>query len=403
MVFKISKTLLFASVVLHLFSCVGPKLSEGDENIIGNKLENVSSLKTTSGGDSAAVVLFEPLVQKIYQFNLDQMSLVRALNVLNLNQPHYVLHDTVGNYIVDLSVKHISIFDKNSNPQHNPIRFFGKPLSAAFRPELGLLVMYDDLQTAGIVQMNSNGVVQKSAVFGSIVSNDQTIAAGDLLEDGNLVLALSDNSLAEINIAQSLTQNNWSSLVQSTGLSEINWVAPVPSKPRLIFIKSKNQVSLYDLDSHSVISSVAVTGEIEKYSKSFNPHILERVDNHTLKLIYTNGTAIQTRVLNRKNKTILTSDLDLTQNMWSFVEVPAFGVDSYSNNLNIYKYNREIVRYRISDMAALQSKAIPDRAQVKLANDYLFCLFSSDLGYASKNSILDDTVNVIRNFNVKNF
>ena len=69
MVFKISKTLLFASVVLHLFSCVGPKLSEGDENIIGNKLENVSSLKTSSGGDSAAVVLFEPLVQKIYQFN----------------------------------------------------------------------------------------------------------------------------------------------------------------------------------------------------------------------------------------------------------------------------------------------------------------------------------------------
>ncbi len=403
MVFRISKAFVFASVVLNLFSCVGPKLSQSDENIIGNKLENVSSLKTSAGNDSSTAVLFEPLVEKIYQFNLDQMSLVRALNVLNPNQPHYILHDTVGNYIIDLSVKHISIFDKNSNPQHNPIRFFGKPVSAAFRPELGTLVMYDDLQTAGIVQMSANGVVQKSAVFGSIVSNDKTIMAGDLLEDGNLVLALSDSSLAEINVAQSLAQNSWSSRLQPTGLTEIQWVAPVPSKPRLIFVKSKNQVSLYDLDSHSVLSSVSLTGYIEKYSKTFNPHILERIDSRTLKLIYTDGISIQTRILNQQYKSILTSDLDLMKNTWSFVEVKVVFSDSYSNNINLYNYNREIIRYRVSDMAALQSKAIPDRAQVKLASDYFFCLFPSDLGYASKNSILDDATSVIKNFNVKNF
>lgn len=390
-------------VLLSLLSCVGPDLSLGDENLIGNKLESVSALRSTNGVDSTNVVLFDPIIKKLHQFNLDQMRVVRTLGVLNVDQPHYVLHDNAGNYIIDLSLKHISIFDKNSNPNHNPIQFFGKPISAAFRPELGLLVMYDDLQTAGVVKMDSNGVVQKAAVFGSIVSNDLTIATGDLLEDGNLVLGLSDQSIAEIDVTQSLSQDKWVSQIQSTGLTEIVWIASVPTKPRLLLIKSKLQVSLYDLDSKSVISSIAITGSIEKYSKVFDPHILERIDSRTLKLIYTDGLTIKTRLMNRQSKTILSSDLDLTKNTWSFVEANLYSLDPQINNTNIYKYKREIVRYRVSDMVALQSKFIPDRAEVKLANDYFFCLFPSDLGYATKNSVLTDSVSTIKNFNVKNF
>lgn len=394
-------TLLFA--VLNLWSCVGPDLSLGDENLIGSKLESISSIRGASGNDSSNVVLFDPVIKKLHQFNLDQLSVVRTLGVLNADQPHYVLHDNAGNYIVDLSLKHISIFDKNSNPQHNPIQFFGKPISAAFRPDLGLLVMYDDLQTAGVVKMDANGVVQKAAVFGSIVSNDQTIATGDLLEDGNLILGLSDQSIAEIDIAQSLTQDKWVSQIHPTGLTDIVWIAPVPSMPRLLLIKSKLQVSLYDLDSKSVMSSIAVTGSIEKYSKAFNPHVIERIDSRTLKLIYTDGVTIKTRVMNRQFRTILSSDLDLTKNTWSFVEANLYSLDPQINNTNIYKYKREIVRYRVSDMLALQSKFIPDRAEVKLANDYFFCLFPSDLGYATKNSVQTDSVSTMKNFNVKNF
>jgi hypothetical protein len=394
-------TILFA--VLNLVSCVGPDLSLNDENLIGSKLESISSLRGSSGNDSSNVVLFDPVIKKLHQFNLDQMNVIRTLGVLNADQPHYVLHDIAGNYIVDLSLKHISIFDKNSNPQHNPIQFFGKPISAAFRPDLGLLVMYDDLQTAGVIKMDSNGVVQKAAMFGSIVSNDQTIATGELLEDGNLVLGLSDQSIAEIDIAQSLAQDKWVSQIHATGLTEIVWIAPVPTKPRILLIKSKQQVSLYDLNSKAVISSIAVAGSIEKYSKVFNPHVLERIDSRTLKLIYTDGVAIKTRVMNRQYKTILSSDLDLTKNTWSFVEANLNALDPQINNTNIYKYKREIVRYRVSDMVALQSKFIPDRAEVKLANDYFFCLFPSDLGYATKNSVLTDSVNTMKNFNVKNF
>ena len=173
--------------------------------------------------------------------------------------------------------------------------------------------------------------------------------------------------------------------------------------PRLLLVKSKLQASLYNLDSQLVISSIVVNGSIEKYSKAFNPHILERIDARTLKLIYTDGLTIKTRLLNRQSKTILSSDLDLTKNIWSFVEANLNVIDPQVNNTNIYKYKREIVRYRVSDMVALQSKFIPDRAEVKLANDYFFCLFPSDLGYATKNSVLTDSVNTMKNFNVKNF
>ncbi len=230
-----------------------------------------------------------------------------------------------------------------------------------------------------------------------------TIATGDLLEDGNLVLGLSDQSIAEIDVTQSLAQDKWVSQIQSTGLTEIVWIAPVPTKPRLLFIKSKLQVSLYDLDSKSVISSIAITGSIEKYSKVFDPHILERIDSRTLKLIYTDGLTIKTRLMSRQYKTILSSDLDLGKNTWTLVEANYYSFDPQINNTNIYKYKREIVRYRVSDMVALQSKYVPDRAEVKLANDYFFCLFPSDLGFATRNSVLTDSVSTIKNFNVKNF
>lgn len=404
MVFNQMKNFAVVSALMMiLMSCGAPDLSTNDENVIGTKLDSISALRSSSGTDSSNVVLFDPTIKKIHQFNLDQMSVVRTLGVLNADQPHYVLHDNAGNYIVDLSLKHISIFDKNSNANHNPIQFFGTPISAAFRPELGLLVMYDDLQSAGVVKMDSNGVVQKARVLGSIVSNDLTIATGDLLEDGNLVLGLSDQSIAEIDVAQSLAEEKWVPVIQPTGLIEIVWIAPVPAKPRLLLIKSKQQVSLYDLDSKAVISSVVVTGSIEKYSKVFNPHIIERVDSRTLKLIFTDGVTIQTRVLNNQYKTILSSDLDLNKNTWTFVEANYYTFDPQINNTNIYKYKREIVRYQVSNMLALQSKFIPDRAEVKLANDFFFCLFPSDLGYATKNSILTDAVRGMNNFNVKNF
>ena len=67
--------LIFATVgFCGMLSC-GPQIngSEDDENLIGNKLESISALKTNAGQDHSAVVLYDSLVQKIYQFNLDQI------------------------------------------------------------------------------------------------------------------------------------------------------------------------------------------------------------------------------------------------------------------------------------------------------------------------------------------
>jgi hypothetical protein len=143
---KIQESILLFAVATLFFSCgQGNKSGDDGDHMIGQKLESIAPLRASDGEQKQKVSLYDPVVKKIHQFDLNQMGVLRTLAVLNPDEKHFVLDSGTSNYIVDLSEKHISIFDKNSNPQHEPIQFLGVPKSAAFRPDLGWLVTYDDL------------------------------------------------------------------------------------------------------------------------------------------------------------------------------------------------------------------------------------------------------------------
>lgn len=398
----IKKSLLLS--FLFLSACnyhpQGPDTT--NENILGNKLENVSPMKAADGSEKKIITIFDETIRKVHEFDLTTMTCPRSFAVLNPNEKHYVLNDQNGNYIIDFSSKHLSVFDRNSNAQHQPIEFVGKPVSAAFRPELGLLIMYDDLKNVGVLKLLPDGHVAQAQTFGSIVEGEDAIAAGDLLEDGRLVLSLSDNSLVIIDIQQSLAQGHFVFTKQATSLTKISWLAPVPNKPNLVFMKADNQAVLYNLSTASVVATLPVDMVI-KLSKSSAPHMIDRKDANTARLVYTDGVSIKAITLYNQTAAILSSELDLAGQTWTSVELSSYTGFSLFNDANQVREQRLLKRFRLPDMLALQSKTLPNEAQIKLGSDYFFALYPSELGYAEKTSILEDSTLVLKQFNLKKF
>lgn len=414
------KITLIVSFVLASLSSCGPSQNQnkntGSENVIGQNLEAITSLRTSDGSQKQTIALFDETIKKIHQFDLNLMSVDRALPVLYPNAKHYVLYSGASNYIVDLSEKHISIFDKNSVAQHEPIHFQGVPQSAAFRPDLGWLVVYDNLQSVGVVKLSSDGQVLDSHTFGSVVDADKSIVSGDLNDDGNLILSLSDNSIAIVNLETIMSSKpkHWSSVIQPTTLENISWIAPINGSANKILMKTINKVVLYDITTASILSSIDITSSnVIKLSKNFNPHVVVSTSTSSIDLIYTDGMTLLKRTFNLvaidqsshylTEFPILNSDLDINNDNWTCVYYNSSSGFSLFNDVNQKKTNRQLIRYRLSDKLALQTKVIKDNYQVKLGADYYFELSPSKIGYALKNSIIGDSVQEMSGFNLNKY
>ncbi len=402
--------IIFISLILIGLASCAPVKSDtvADENVVGQKLDSVSGLRNLDGLPAQKVTMFDPIVKKIHQFDLSSMSWLKTLTVLNPNEKHFVLDSGNLNYIVDLSLKHISIFDRNSIAFHNPVRLMGNPVSAAFRPDLGWLVIYDDLQSVAVIKLSNDGEVIDSHLFGAVVDGGRSIVSGDLQDDGSLVLALSDNSIAVVDLQASLgaQPKRWISNIHATSLSRINWIAPVPNRAGRLLMKTTDQVLLYDLPSKTVLQDLSVfSKDVVKLSKSLDPHVVVSDGSTSMKLIYTDGNTLQGRSIALRDfvYSVLNSDLDLRNDCWTYVYLKNTTGFSWFNDANQKTENRQLVRYRISDQLALQNKTIDDKAQIRLSQNFVFALYPSVLGYAKKISILGDEQVSVSKFNLKRF
>lgn len=391
---------------LGLAACTPEPNVDDDLNLIGSPLEKVSSLTNVQGQESEQVVIFDETVRKIHQFNLSDMSYLKSFSVKKPDAEHVVLSHDKGHYVIDICEKNITIFSRAGLAQHNPIQMQGKPLSAAFRSDLNLFVIYDDLNSVGIVQLNPQGEVQKTWVGGSLLLGSASITSGDLLATGQLILGLSDKSIAVIDVGQSLTQQKWVFTSFASGLSSnIAWLAPVRDNNNQIFVRAASDLAIIDLQTKSIVTSGSVSnGRFEKFSKATDGHVVVRstVVTGQLTLYFAKNSQIHSRHLNKQDSNLLSSYLNLTEDKWSYVEFSAedYYQFPYFNDIDFSKTGRILKSIRISDMLSLQRSTLADTAQLLLSPNYVFSLFPSELGYAVRTDIKTGTATEAKFFNV---
>jgi len=397
-----TRILLFA-ILLANAACGISGSSFGEDNLIGSPLAEVSDLNRPDTNERSRVAVYDKTTNRIHEFDLENMSLRRSHSVRFPDQKHYVLHDDDRGYTIDLTLNGFSFFAANGSVQHDPIRLIGRPRSAAFRPELGLLVVYDDLQSVGILRINNLGQIDSTVLLGPIVSDELTITAGDLTSDGRLILSLSDGQLAVVDTAQTLAQQEWVYTLQPTALTSITWIGPSTTNADRIFLRTATAVKIWDIATGAEIASADFSGgQIERLSKSVDPHVLTRTSSG-LKVYYADGNIIRSRNLVQRRDRLLASYLNAQQNMWTSTWARGttwWTGESHFNNPNATKEERELVQYRLSDLLALQQIQLRSDAQVNLSRTFVFSLFSSPLGYATRTNIQSGQVSELRLFNL---
>lgn len=396
-------SLLAAISLTSMIGC-GVKVGEDlDEHMIGTKLEAVSPIRANNGSTNSTVAIFDDRLRKIHQFDVAKMTKLRTLKVEKPTEQHYVLHDAGANYIIDLTLSGFTIFDKNGKAQNNPLRLRGKPKSAAFHPERGFLVLYDDLMTVGIVSIDPNGKVLKAVTLGPILGDaDAAISSGDITYGGKLVLSMSDKSLAVVDIDQTLAQNRWVFNKVSTGTT-YSWMAPVEGNANRMLVRSENNVALVDITTGATMSQVALNGKVKKLSKEINPHVISMYNGEAT-MFYTSGGAVRTRTMYRDMDAVVRSQLDLANNEWKVV----FGnnryiYDIWYNEMNIIKDNRHLEVFEVSSGIATENKRLTDNTQIYLGTDFIFTLYPSDLGKIEREDIATGNKIQKLGFNIREY
>lgn len=396
-----------AWTALTLAACAGgdPVSTTKDEENIGQPLETVTPVVGNDGNETQAIAIFDATTKGVHRFDVDNMTHLGFNYVSDPDQKHFVLTHPQGNYVIDLTWKHMTIFTKDGYSFKDPIRFQGTPKSAAFFPGQGYLAVYDTMSNVSLLKLNSEGVVVKKAAKGSLVSG-ATIKAGDMDNQGRLILALSNGTVAVADVEASLDDpNGWVFLggaPAATGISDINWVAPIFGTTRVL-VRSASTLGLWDYMARTMIATKSLSGlTTAKLSKAHDPHVLVTGGSSTDKtktLIYADGNVLAERVISQTPHMILTSVLNLGINRWQIVGTDVQRNYGWWNDVNFVKTDRRLRAYRFSDMLAIQDLPLDNRGEACLANSYLFTLMPSELGFALRQNVEDGTAITLRKFN----
>lgn len=406
MLFKKSVTMML--MAFGLAACTNSPVEDIKGNhLVGSELKTVSGVNKTDGTENINIAIFDESTRRIRQFNLDQMIHKKSYSVVNPGEKHSLLFEDSGSYLLDFSLKNITIYDKQGGQTEAPIRLQGTPIAAAFRPELGLIAIQDDMNSIGMMRLSPEGTVLKFWTGGSLVGGSVSISAGDMLENGNLILAMSDKSLRIVDVVQSIDTKSWITVGTpiTTNFSNIVWVAPVRGSSNLVLLRTNTSIELFDLNTKTSISSSSLTGLIvEKYSKNPDPHLILRNSGEgssEVRIAYVKNSQIQVQTVFKKEEfRTLSSYLNLQDDSWSYVEAKPKSYSVY-NDYNATREYRRLRKYRISDMLALQNKELPNTAQLEISANYVFALFPSELGWAIRYTIDSDQQKDLKLFNAQ--
>lgn len=401
--FKYVSILAFAA--LAALSGVGctERSTSADKFIIGDKVTESSAAIRRDGEQASRIAVFDRNVGRIHLFATTDLAFLKSFTVDRPESAHYVLYSEAGGYIVDLSEKHLTIIKGSGETVRDPVRFSGNPLSTIFRPDQGLLAIYDDRNSLVLMKLSADGQVTDFWEAGVLIDEEKTILSGDMTDDGRLVFALAGETLAVIDMQNAITQKKWggSNLTTFTHtIDRVAWVGIPRGQSNLVMVAGSSHVALIDLTLKAV-SGTPLDLEHRRvlhYSKSVDPHLI--LDGSPGTMIFTRSGALSTRdIPARTLGHVWASSLDLGKQVWQIID--------FSNWKGLSEEDREPTgrahsRYDFGTMRGTDSRELPDGPRVELMQSTSFGYFAtSKFGHAASFSPADPTRDQhVKGFNV---
>lgn len=388
---------------------------KSDEDLIGTAVTQIARMTKSSGESKDRVIFFDEATRKIHQFEIGTFKHLGSYSVTRPDLRHYPFSDEAGNYIVDVASKTIGIIRTPSGERLDLKGFQGQPVSLAYHGPTHTLVIADDLASVLLVRLNPDGSLQSQTLLGGMLKPGVNFKSGDFGPDGRLILALTDNSIAVVDVTASLGLNKWIFQDFILNAEPLSWMAPVPGTGSKMLARSSTNILVFDVDLRAVTASVDSSGmTIERYGKSFDPHIvftegtsgvlvLERTVFSSM-----TGNEIRRDRIRHQGARINATELHLQKDLWTFmtVEQPnAVTWDgpklSFESAWNFVGLGRRLVQRRLSDGLAAVEIPVEDNALVDISTEHLTRLYPSELGWASRTEIQSGLTVESKMFNLR--
>lgn len=403
--FELLPSYASALVIALLLSGCGigvPGSDKSNDNIIGEKLGSATAMSDrTAATDRTEIAMFDPTTRMIHQFDLAQMKISRSIACENTKSAHSVLFDQPMGLVIDFSDGHVSMTDRFGRKSIDPIMMAGRAKSAAFNPTRGVLVVYDDMSSIALVKFGYDGQVLNTWTGGPVISTNQSMRAGDLIDDGTLVLGLDDGKLVKVNVDTAIQNRAWGTVTPLlTGIGPVSWLAPVRGFNDRILAVTSTTVALISLVDGSTIDQRTISSDetINLKSKKTDPHVIlkDRTGNTTV--VYTDGATILTRSTRADAPDVFTSRLSLLENSWTIVSAKTRTVWTIGGSRTEY-YERTLKKFRLSDMLGSRKIEIANEPEIDVSSRFVFALYPDELGHGVRISIDDQSEAPINGFN----
>ncbi|MGH1468093.1 MAG: hypothetical protein ACRBBP_04315 [Bdellovibrionales bacterium] len=402
--FKIQVSFILGSLVMA--SC-SPHHSLPEENIIGERLDTVSY--TSGVENSQKINMFDETTGRIHSFDLLGLNSIESYKVLNPQDEHYIIASNDTSFVVDLSESQLSLYRYDGTSDLDLVDFMGKPISSAFNPSTGHLVVYDDLNSVSLMRISTEGELEEVWIGGPLVSGDKAILAGDISATGDLILSLKNGSIAVVDIEESIIQEQWVYRLDSNVHSDIKWVSKISGD--VILYQSSDALVLYDYVAGIALDTKDYPDNYETlaYGKNKDAHVIYRSrallsNDYFVAYVEENEIKLKEVVNHQGADGFHQSRLDLSSGQWSYISSAYIDVEDYGEDgavdYVLPSSRRDVLSYRFSDMLIVSKVELPDDAKLKRAKDYIFALYPSELGYAERLHIKTEDVEEMRNFNI---
>lgn len=367
------------SVTLFMFlfglnACSSGQLASNRQiGTIGDTLTADSALILPGQEVSEQYFAFDDTTDSIGVFELDPFRYSRRIktNPLETDEKVTVFGLPNGEWVAELSTKRLRIHPKNGKSIENPLKFAGTPRSAAISPVLDYLVIYDDLQSVGMMKIAEDGQVEESAVLGPLLEEGKSIVSGDVNGSGELILSLSDNSIAVVDLEKTINQEEWVYVLKTPITEKLNWLSPAGDGVRIIGY-SDTKIYLIDLDTGTVLEEHLIIGSVQAF-RAGQPHLYDLSQDQS-SLVSANDDTSGLDILN------FGGSFALSVNRSRFVK------DERSLLLQAesYEYKEGVYAFRTSDALIQYSYEIQDGKSVAIGSNFFLVNHHTKLGKVEK-------------------
>jgi hypothetical protein len=380
---KVIKIVLAAGL---LNSC---QADDGKKGMIGDRLTQDSGIFNSYGIETSSVFVVDQTTDRLLGISLSDFTIKHQFELKKKEAEHVTIMDINEKFVIDFSKKHLNIYGLDGGSYDRPFNFQGTPTSAAYNPFTRTMIIQDSLQSVGMMQLAESGSITSSWRGGPQLASGTSIVAGDLDKSGRLVLAMSDETMAVVDVSQSIAQQSWQQTSFSPGLGKVTWVAPDSRNADLLLVSSSTKIAIVNSATKVVVDQKALESSsvIKFSSKAGLGHIFTE-KNGVVSVYFINAQgAIGVESL---------AQASLAGLKQSYLDGDASALTML---FQVGYRERSVIKMRLSDALVEVEKSIDTTGETSINGKTVFVNYEDPLGALELHSLTSDDVKRLEGYN----